>query len=259
MGFVGNTIAGPVLTTLGQHPLLVDTVLLAAHPGYGKWAGGSVPADILAAVLDGVLSLGDAAQISTVISGYLGNAEQVEAIASFLDGWRECGGGTYVLDPVLGDGGRLYVAPEIASMMIDALMPRADIITPNQYELAYLSGRDINSTADANAAASLLIGQYDLKAVIATGVLDENGMTGDLLVEGAGDAVWQPARASGKNVAGGGDLLTSLFAGLLATGRPLAKAFADASKTAQSVIAASPDGRDLALLQSLEKIARQTG
>lgn len=259
MGFVGNTIAGPVLTTLGQQPLLVDTVLLAAHPGYGKWAGGTVPADILAAVLDGVLDLGDAASINTVVSGYLGSAGQMDRIAAFLDDWRDRGGGIYILDPVLGDGGRLYVAPEIASAMVAKLLPRADIITPNRYELSYLSGRTVDSRAAATDAAIQLIDQHGLTAVIATGVADNRAGTGDLLVRHGGDAVWQAAGASGKNVAGGGDLLTSLLAGLLGLGHPLADAFAGASRTAQAIIAASPDGRDLALLESLDRVAGLAG
>lgn len=263
VGFVGNTVAGPVLTALGQHPLLVDTVLLAAHPGYGKRAGGAVPADILAAVLDGVLTLGDAAQITTVISGYLGNAGQIDGIAAFIDEWRNHfshaaatpGRRVYILDPVLGDGGRLYVAPEIAAGMVDRLLPRANIITPNQYELSYLSDRNTDSRAAATDAARLLIRRHDLEAVIATGVTDADGTTGDLLVESGSNGIWQQAEGSAKNVAGGGDLLTSLFAGLLNLGHPIAEAFISASRTAQAVIAASPDGRDLSLLESLDQIA----
>jgi len=263
VGFVGNTVAGPVLTALGQHPLLVDTVLLAAHPGYGKRAGGAVPADILAAVLDGVLTLGDAAQITTVISGYLGNAGQIDGIAAFIDEWRNRfshaaatpGRRVYILDPVLGDGGRLYVAPEIAAGMVDRLLPRANIITPNQYELSYLSDRNTDSLAAATDAARLLIRRHDLEAVIATGVTDADGTTGDLLVESGSNGIWQQAEGSAKNVAGGGDLLTSLFAGLLNLGHPIAEAFISASRTAQAVIAASPDGRDLSLLESLDQIA----
>lgn len=259
VGFVGNTIAGPVLTALGHHPLLVDTVVLAAHPGYGKRAGGAIPADILAAVLEGVLTLADASRIATIISGYLGTAEQVEGIAAFIDEWRRRAAGTYILDPVLGDGGRLYVAPEIAAAMQDELLPRADIITPNRYELTYLSGQDVDDLAGAAEAAGLLIARHGLQAVVATGILDAEGRTGDLLVRPEGDALWQPAGATAKNVAGGGDLLTSLLAGLLGLGHPLADAFASASKTAHAIIAASPDGRDLSLLDSLDEVARLGG
>ena len=252
-GFVGNTVAGPVLTALGQHPLLVDTVLLAAHPGYGKRAGGAVPDAILADVLDGILTLTDTAGMHIVTSGYLGSAGQAAGIAALVDGWRGTSGGTYILDPVLGDGGRLYVAQDIADAMRAELLPRADIITPNHYELSWLSDRDVTGRADTAAAAAGLIDRHGLGAVIVTGVAD-GSLTGDLLVGADGATMWQPADEAGKNVAGGGDLLTALLAGLLSLGRPLPDAFKAASRTAQSVIAASPDGRDLALLESLEAV-----
>ena len=230
-GFVGNTVAGPVLTALGQHPMLVDTVMLAAHPGYGKRAGGAVPDDILAAVLDGILSLTDTSGINIVTSGYLGSAAQVAGIAAFVDGWRDTTGGTYILDPVLGDGGRLYVAQEIADAMMAELLPQDD------------SAR----------AAGDLIDRYGLKAVVTTGVTGD-GRTGDLLVTADNGTRWQAAGDAGKNVAGGGDLLTALLAGMLNLGCQLPDAFKAASHTAQSIIAASPDGRDLALLESLETV-----
>ena len=44
LGFVGNRVAAPVLTAMGHHPLAVDTIALAAHPGYGSRSGG-VPAN----------------------------------------------------------------------------------------------------------------------------------------------------------------------------------------------------------------------
>ena len=252
-GFVGNTVAGPVLTALGQHPILVDTVMLAAHPGYGKRAGGAVPDDILAAVLDGILSLTDTSGINIVTSGYLGSATQVAGIAAFVDGWRDATGGTYILDPVLGDGGRLYVAQEIADAMMAELLPRADIITPNHYELSWLAGRDVGGQDDSALAAGDLIDRYGLKAVVTTGVTG-GGRTGDLLVTADNGTHWQAAGDAGKNVAGGGDLLTALLAGMLNLGCQLPDAFKAASHTAQSIIAASPDGRDLALLESLETV-----
>ena len=58
-GFVGNSVAGPVLLSLHVQPLLVDTVLLAAHPGYGRRAGGAVPDDLFGEVLDGIVDLTD--------------------------------------------------------------------------------------------------------------------------------------------------------------------------------------------------------
>lgn len=261
-GFVGNSVAGPVLTALGQHPLLVDTILLAAHPGYGRRAGGAVPAAILGDVLDGLATLTELSAIGTVISGYLGNADQIDAIAGFIDGWKQSSGQSaadaarrYILDPVLGDGGRLYVAPDLAEAMITELLPRADIITPNRYELSFLSGHRVEDVTAATLAAQSLIPRFQLEGVIATGIVDGANGTGDLLVEASGTVVWQPARQDAQNVAGGGDLLTATFAGLLNAGNDPQAAFTRASTLAQAVIAASPDGRDLALLDHLQDVA----
>ena len=261
-GFVGNSVAGPVLTALGQHPLLVDTILLAAHPGYGRRAGGAVPAAILGDVLDGLATLTELSAIGTVISGYLGNADQIDAIAGFIDGWKQSSGQSaadaarrYILDPVLGDGGRLYVAPDLAEAMITELLPRADIITPNRYELSFLSGHRVEDVTAATLAAQSLIPRFQLEGVIATGIVDGANSTGDLLVEASGTVVWQPARQDAQNVAGGGDLLTATFAGLLNAGNDPQAAFTRASTLAQAVIAASPDGRDLALLDHLQDVA----
>ena len=257
-GFVGNSVAGPVLTALAQHPLLVDTTLLAAHPGYGKRAGGKVPAAILADVLDGLATLTDIASIGTVISGYLGGADQIGAIAGFIDEWKQStsgpAAGCYILDPVLGDGGRLYVAPELAEAMVAELLPRADIITPNRYELCFLSDSPVEDVTAATAAAHRLIDRFGLQAVIATGVVDGANATGDLLVPVTGDTAWQPARQDTRNVAGGGDLLTATFAGLMNAGSDPEHAFIRASSLAQAVIAASPDRRDLALLEHLQDV-----
>ena len=266
-GFVGNSVAGPVLTALGQHPLLVDTILLAAHPGYGKRAGGAVPAGIFDDVLDGLAALTDLSMIGTVISGYLGSADQVGGIARFIDGWKQAGAGSdagsgagsdarrYILDPVLGDGGRLYVAPELADAMVADLLPRADIITPNRYELSFLSDIPVEDAAAAVTAARSLIDRFRLQAVIATGIVDGANGTGDLLVGEGGDTCWQPARRDAQNVAGGGDLLTATFAGLVNAGGDTEDAFIRASTLAQAVIAASPGGRDLALLEHLQNVA----
>jgi len=254
-GFVGNSVAGPVLTALGQHPLLVDTILLAAHPGYGKRAGGAVPAPILADILGGLAELTDISAIGTVISGYLGSADQISAIAGFIDGWRQRAGARYILDPVLGDGGRLYVAPELAEAMTAHLLPRADIITPNRYELGFLSKSRVEDKADAAVASRSLITGFGLEAVIATGIVDGAKGTGDLLVRATGDTVWQPARQDARNVAGGGDLLTAIFAGLVNAGSDPEPAFIRASSLAQTILAASPDGRDLALLEHLRDVA----
>jgi len=257
-GFVGNSVAGPVLMALDQHPLLVDTILLAAHPGYGKRAGGAVPGPLLADVLSGLAELTDISAIGTVISGYLGGADQVEPVAMFLDGWKRVTEGRYILDPVLGDGGRLYVAPDLARAMVAELLPRADIITPNRFELSFLADTPVDDLAAADAAARTLLARFGLCTVIATGLVDKARGIGDLLVLPDAEASWLPAMRDGRNVAGGGDLLTAVLAGLINAGHDPKAAFETASRTAQTIIARSPGARDLALLENIGEIAALT-
>lgn len=62
-----------------------------------------------------------------------------------------------VLDPVLGDNGRMYVSESISSVMRDRLLPLADMITPNQFELGYVTGTDATRLADVDSRLSPLV------------------------------------------------------------------------------------------------------
>ena len=274
VGFVGNNVVGQVLTAMRLSPLLVPTVMLAAHPGYGRRVGDAVPDHIVADILSGLDEMTDMGRITAVMSGYLGTAGQTRAIAGFVDSWRRAGTGYYILDPVLGDRGRLYLPEDVARAMVATLLPRADIITPNSFELGYLAAMPVSDRPTAAAAARHLMNTHPLQAVIATGISagisagPDDGINdepddgpdgvGDLLVTRAGDEIWCHAGPDGRNVAGGGDLLTALLAGQLADGAAVDTAFRIASRTAQDIIAASDSPRDLALLENLDRVAALT-
>ena len=120
LGFVGNSVAGPVITRLGHHPLLVDSVTLAAHPGYGLLAGDKIPDDIFSSILNALPPLGGLPHIGAVITGYLGAPSQIDPITKLITTWQaERPQGHYVLDPVLGDNGRIYVDKGLVSTMRD--------------------------------------------------------------------------------------------------------------------------------------------
>lgn len=255
VGFVGNNVVGPVLTALGLTPFLVPTVMLAAHPGYGRRVGDAVPDHIVGDILGGLGDMTEIGQIRGVVSGYLGSVGQTDAIADFVDSWQRVGSGSYILDPVLGDRGRLYLPEELAQAMIETLLPRADIITPNNFELGFLAGMVVSDRASAETAAQHLMTTTKLQAVIATGIDDGADGVGDLLVTRSGGGVWCDAGPDSRNVAGGGDLLTAILAGQLARGVAVDPAFRTASRTAQEIIAASTSPRDLAILENLTGIA----
>lgn len=251
-GFVGNNVASPVLTSMGIYPLAVNSVMLAAHPGYGIVAGQATPASHIAAILEGLVALGIVPDIDATISGYLGHADQVAIVANLITTWRNTGAtGTYICDLVLGDAGKLYVDQTLADLMIDQLLPLANIITPNQFELAYLSDRPVTGSDSAIMAGQhLLASQAGLNAVIATGISNGDDFVHDILITRMTQKSWQyDKRPSG--ISGSGDLFTSLLAGGLVQGLPLDTATARASNLAQAVIARSDNPKELALLENL--------
>ena len=266
VGFVGNAVAGPVLLAMGHHPMMIDTISLAAHPGYGGRAGGPLADHLFAAQLDGLQDLGETGDIAQIMTGYLGSVGQIDSIVALLTSWQAEPSGHYILDPVMGDAGRLYVSADLADGIRTRLLPLADIITPNQFELAQLSGTDITDLDSAADAAATLLTQHAMTAIIITGVIsapvgadqttaDHKPDIGDLLIMRDGTQVWHPTTSTAKNVAGGGDLLTALFSGYLASGLAIQDAFSKASATAHTIIAASPTPRDLALLEHLGLLA----
>ena len=84
IGFVGNNVAGPVITHLGHQPLMVNTIALAAHPGYGLIAGGPMPDATFNAILRALPNLRKLKTIGSVITGYLGALSQVDAISQLI-------------------------------------------------------------------------------------------------------------------------------------------------------------------------------
>ena len=258
LGFVGNSVAGPVLTAMGHHALLLDTIALAAHPGYGQKSGHvPTPADF-ANILQSIEGFEALGEIDLVITGYLGDARQITPIQQTITTWQaQNKDAIYILDPVLGDAGTMYVSPDIAAGIATELLPIASIITPNRFELEFLSKIEIHDLDSAiTAGEALLAAHPTLQAVIATAIRNEApDDVGDLLIGRKTPPLWLPAQngfeISPRNIPGGGDLLTAMLAGHLADGLDLTQAVSKASQTAQTIIAHSDSTRDLALIEQL--------
>ena len=254
-GFVGNSVAAPVITTLGMQPLLIDTISLAAHPGYGTVAGGPADQTQFSAILEALTALRVLPQIKSVVTGYLGAARQAEPIRSMIQDWQaERPDGVYILDPVLGDGGRLYVDSAIVDQMRQKLLSVAHIVTPNQFELGLLTDSHIETAHEAAKAAKTILQQNpNLQAVIATGIANEDRGISDLKVTRHNVTALDYAKRP-HGVAGGGDLLTAILACWLTAGHDLNAAFAAASQDAHHIIDDSATAIDIALFDNLHRL-----
>lgn len=143
-GHVGNSAAVFPLQRIGVEVLPVNTVNFSNHTGYGAWRGSLISPEEVKDVILGIEDRGILSQIDVVLSGYQGGTGIGEVI---VDAVRRVKGANpsaiYACDPVMGNAkSGCFVAPEIPDLLRDRVVPVADIITPNQFELGYLTGTE---------------------------------------------------------------------------------------------------------------------
>src|SRR5262249_4908140 len=128
----------------------------------------------------------------------------------------------FACDPVMGDvGPGWYVRAGVPEFYRDRAIAAADIVTPNRFELEWLTGRAVTTLAEAGSAAALLRRQGP-GIVLVTGL---NRAEDSIAVVVAGpDGVWavEPPRLP-IEATGCGDAVAALFLGWLLRGKPLAQ------------------------------------
>jgi pyridoxine kinase len=154
-GHVGNSAAVFALQRLGVEVWPIYTVELSNHPGYGDFRGRPADAAAIRDLVEGIAARGALARCDGIASGYLGTAEiGVEILAAVASVKTANPAARYCCDPVIGDTDRgIYVRADVAELIRARLVPTADVVTPNPFELTYLSGgHACASLGDAIAA-----------------------------------------------------------------------------------------------------------
>src|SRR5919112_2194302 len=159
-GHVGNASAVFPMQRLGVEVWPIHTVQFSNHTGYGAWRGRVFDGPAIEDLVEGIAERGVLPSCDGVLSGYMGSADIGTAILSAVARVRAANpDALYCCDPVIGDVGRgVFVRPGIAEFMREKAVPSADIITPNQFELEYLSGRTTETLADAKVAVAAVQG-----------------------------------------------------------------------------------------------------
>jgi pyridoxine kinase len=238
-GHVGNSAAVFPLQRLGFEVWPVDTVQFSNHTGYGAWRGRAWDAAAIAEVVAGIGERGAFAACEAVLSGYLGERPLGEAVLDAVARAKAARpSALYCCDPVIGDDhGGVFVRPGIAEFLRDEALAAADILTPNRFELALLSGREVASVADGLAAADLLRTRGP-RLVLATSLpsaADEIAM----LAAGA-DGAWLVASPRLPILANGaGDLTAALFLGYFLRSHSAEQALGDTTSAVHAVIEAT--------------------
>jgi pyridoxine kinase len=247
-GPVGNSAAVPALESLGLTVHQIPTVILSNHPGLGEPAGFRTEARNIGGILGALENLGVLQKCSAVLTGYFAASDQVFSVARAIRRMKEANRELfYLCDPVLGDDPKgLYVALKVAEAIRDELMPLADCIAPNRFELEWLSERLVTSPASARRAAAAL----PCHEVLATSIPGAKGEIATLVIHGE---EWTERTTPLINHVphGTGDLLSGLYLGHRIRGAGPGEALAAASTTLQQVIAASHGSPALNLAEGL--------
>jgi len=257
-GHVGLAATVPALQRLGHEVWALPTVLLASRPGMGRLARYEMPPADLAAMLAALEADGCWAALDAVLTGYFPSPQSVAAAAAAVRRIKDAVPAIPVLvDPILGDAGRLYVAEATAAAIRDELLPLATIATPNRFELAWLSGGPTGvatgDPADTVSAARRLGPQ----AVVVTSAEETERSISTLLVT-AGHAVERLSVRHDGLPNGAGDLLAGLLLGHSLTGLELEAALDSSLADLDRVLAASA-GRDVLQLSALNGIRPDRG
>jgi len=157
-GYAGNTAAVFPMQKLGREVWAINTVEFSNHTGYGTWRGKVLGGELVEDLVAGLEERGALPGCEAVLSGYMGDATVAHAIGDAVRRVRSASpNALYCCDPVMGDVGRgIYVKPDIPDMFKRELVPLADIVTPNEFELETLTGININGIDDARRAIDAL-------------------------------------------------------------------------------------------------------
>ncbi|WP_454669469.1 pyridoxine/pyridoxal/pyridoxamine kinase [Achromobacter kerstersii] len=233
-GYVGNNAAMPVFRRAGLRAIAVPTVLLSNTPHYPTLHGGAVPLDWFEGLLKGLDERGVTKVARAVVCGYLGQPGQADLLAQWLPALRAARPDVRVhIDPVMGDrNDGLYVNEGLVAQYRSLLVPLADGMTPNHFELELLAGRALSTMEEVVMAARELIALGPQWIVVtsaapmaaAPGTLQLAVVTRDNV-----SVVTHPEIAIPPSVHGTGDVFMASVTAKLLTGQDLPEAVREAA------------------------------
>jgi pyridoxine kinase len=238
-GHVGNASAVFPMQRLGVEVWPIHTVQFSNHTGYGSWKGRVFDGPAIEELVEGIAERGVLERCDGVLSGYMGSADIGTAILGAVARVRALNpDALYCCDPVIGDVGRgVFVRPGIPEFMRDQALPAADIITPNQFELDYLSGLTTDSLSSVKRGISTMH-ELGPKAVLVTSVVTgETPEDAVDLIAGEGGRFWRVRTPKlSLSVNGAGDAIAALFFVHYARSRSAPTALAEASASVYGLL-----------------------
>lgn len=213
-GHAGNAAAVFPMQRLGVEVWPVHTVQFSNHTGYGDWKGRVFDGPAVEEIVEGIADRGVLADCDGVISGYMGSSDIGNAVIHAAEAVRAANPrAMWCCDPVIGDVGRgIFVRPGIPEFMRDIAVPAADIVTPNHFELEFLTGTPVRDLAALRRALGALHAMGP-RVVLATSVLLEDTPADAIdMVASTAQGQWRVRTPRLElNANGTGDMVAALF------------------------------------------------
>ena len=140
VGKCSLTVALPVLSCCGVETSVMPTAVLSTHTGgFSGFTYRDLTEDLLP-MAEHWKQIG--CRFGSLYSGFLGSVGQIGLVEQIFD-WFQGEDTLIMVDPVMGDGGKLYqtYTPEMANGM-ERLCRKADIVVPNMTEACHLLGKE---------------------------------------------------------------------------------------------------------------------
>ena len=260
-GHVGNMAAVFALQRLGHEVWPIDTVHFATHTGYGPPTGAVASAGSVRRIVERLDREGVLARCDAVLTGYVGSADVGRAILDAVDTVRARNpAAIWCCDPVIGYAGRGPFVEAAVAAFFERNACRADILLPNAFELATLTGARVRTAEDVRGASRALLDK-GVRLVVTTGVRADDGTGGRILSVAAtaagGWAVAVPEIDLPGRPNGAGDLFAAVFLGLHLGGGAAPVALSHAAGALHGVLqaTASAGSAELAMIEAQAEIA----
>lgn len=176
-------------------------------------------------------------QFHGILTGFLGSPEQIQIVKSFFERFKTDSNIT-VIDPVMGDYGRLYptYSPRLAEQMC-SLVPYADILTPNLTEACILTETAYDPDMDEASLETLCqkLSAMGPKKVVISGLSRGEDLENFIYEEGKQPHIVREHKV-GPCRSGTGDVFSSIIAADAVNGKDLTSAVRHASSFIAKVL-----------------------
>lgn len=238
-GHVGNSAAVLPMQAHGLNVAAVPTTLLSNHPHFETMRGRVLESELVGDLLRGIEERGLIQTSRYIVSGYLGSRANGDVVAAFVERARRINPGiTYICDPVMGDVNLgVFVADQVVECLLERLIPMADLLTPNQFEVGLIAGYSPTSWREFNVAVDRMQAYRGARLVATSCVFDDTpeGSLENVVCDGDNRTRLTSPRLPIIPV-GTGDLYTGLLTAKLAHGFTLVDAAQNAAAAMLTIL-----------------------